>query len=447
MAFTRRKLAGFSALTLASFVATHTTTPAHAEWHPFATSTTKSKGFSHWLSDITLTGLIEGGIMANPARPADGYNYGDFFADHANQAQLNQVVLTLQKANTGDASEYQVGFTLQGIYGSDARYYHLVGISDQEWKSRYQLIPAQAHVDVHLPWATSGGLDMQAGILQAPMGVEVMDPTARPFYTLAYTSQYSVPFEHVGAMFNWHVNKTVDVTFGIDTGNQVTFGSSDNNSRPAGYFGINLNNLLGGKLKIVELSRVGPENPTSTVAGYGYTSRVSNQAERFWNDINATLQVNDRLSVTAEFNYLHDQGTRTPYGSSGPFKSADAWSVVTFLSYVVSPSVTFNYRGEIYRDNNNLMVTTFTGNNSYMNAIAGRGYTTYSNGGQLNDRGTTYGELTLGINYHPDLGKHVRVFALRPEIRFDRSLNNTHVFNDGRNNGMFTFGGDAMIGF
>lgn len=33
---------------------------------------------------------------------------------------------------------------------------------------------------------------------------------------------------------------------------------------------------------------------------------------------------------------------------------------------------------------------------------------------------------------------------LRMEASAD---NNTHVFNDGRNNGMFTFGGDAMIGF
>ncbi len=118
---------------------------------------------------------------------------------------------------------------------------------------------------------------------------------------------------------------------------------------------------------------------------------------------------------------------------------------MTFLSYVVSPSVTFNYRGEIYRDNNNAMVATFMGNNSYMNAISGHGASNLYPG--PGGHGTTYGELTLGFNYHPDLGKGVRVFALRPEIRFDRSLNNTHPFNGGRNNGMFTFGGDAMIGF
>jgi hypothetical protein len=80
-----------------------------------------------------------------------------------------------------------------------------------------------------------------------------------------------------------------------------------------------------------------------------------------------------------------------------------------------------------------------------MNAISGHGTSTLYPG--PGGHGTTYGELTLGVNYHPGLGKYVRVFAIRPEIRFDRSLNNTHPFNSGRNNGMFTFGGDAMIGF
>jgi hypothetical protein len=55
--------------------------------------------------------------------------------------------------------------------------------------------------------------------------------------------------------------------------------------------------------------------------------------------------------------------------------------------------------------------------------------------------------MTLGLTWHPDIGHGVRVFEIRPEIRFDRSLNGTTPFNGSRNSGMFTFGGDAMIGF
>lgn len=421
-------------------VLTGMSTVAHAQVKIFSGMKKHDTGFAHWLSDITLTGQIEGGIMANPARPQPGYNFGDFFADHANQVQLNQLEFTLNKAIDSSVNKYQVGFTLEAMYGSDARYYHLVGVSDREWNDRYQLIPAQAHMDVHLPWVTRGGLDMQAGILQAPMGVEGLDPASRAFYTLAYTSEYSVPFQHVGAMFNWHVTPMVDVTFGIDTGNQTTFGKADNNSAPAGYFGFNLNNLAHGKLRIVELSRVGPEDSWRLVGHY-----EADHANRFWNDINATYQVNDRLTLTAEFNYLHDEGVRG-IGARGQFAGADAESFVSFLSYRVNDSVTFNYRGEIYRDNNNSMVATFIGNNSYMEALAGTGGMVMT-GPSSSSHGTTYGEMTLNMSYRPNLGHHVRVFQIRPEIRFDRALNSTTPFNGGRNNGMFTFGGDAVIGF
>lgn len=319
---------------------------------------------------------------------------------------------------------YQIGFTIEALYGSDARYYQLLGVSDRLTSDRYQLIPAQVHVDVHLPWVTKGGLDMKAGILQAPMGVETLDPTTRPFYTTAYTSQYSVPFEHVGAMFNWHLTKTVDFTFGVDTGNQTTFGASDNNTAAAGYFGFNLNNLAGGKLNIVELSRIGPENARAALGAR------ANTALRFWNDLSAVYTVNDRLTLTGELNFLHDDGLR-----------AETYSAVTFLAYKISPSLTFNYRGEIYRDNSGLFVVTFLNNLSYMNAIIGR------NAPSVSAPPTTYGEMSLGFTYHPDLGNGVRVFELRPEVRFDRALNGTTPFNDGRNTGMFLFGGDAVIGF
>ncbi|MDR6183900.1 outer membrane beta-barrel protein [Asaia bogorensis] len=377
-----------------------------------------------WLQGVNLSGLIEGGIMANPARPDNGINFGNFLGDHANQAQLNQISLTLSKAIDPTKSEYQIGFMLEALYGSDARYYHLLGLSNKMTSDRYQLLPAQAHVDVHAPILSKGGIDMQAGILPAPMGVEVLDPTLRPFYSLAYTSQYSVPFEHLGAMFHWHVTPMFDFNFGVDTGNQTTWGRNDNNNAAAGYFGFNLIGLAHGKLNINELSRVGPEN---AVAALGPRA---NTAQRWWNDIAAFYTVNDKLSLTGEFNFLHDDGLR-----------AETWSVVTFAAYKITPSLTFNYRGELYRDNSGLFVVNFLTNQAYMNAFLG-GYAPAETA-----PATTYGALTLGVTYRPDLGHGIRVFALRPEIRFDRSLNGTSPFNDGRNTGMFTFGGDAMIGF
>lgn len=396
---------------------------AHAEIPLFATQPGATE-FEQWWRGITLAGRLDGGISANPARPDNGINFGNFLGDHANQVQLNQFDLTLARAIDPQAKGYSFGFTLEVNYGSDSRYYHLLGVSDRAFSGRYQIAPVQARVDAHLPWLTNLGIDMHAGILEAPMGPETFDPNLRPFYTFSYTSEESVPFEHVGVMATIHISPMIDVLTGLDTGNQTTFGRSDNNNKPAGYAGLALNGLAGGRLNITELSRFGPEN--SRIA----LGPAANGAMRFWNDLTAVYQVTPKLSVTGEVNYLHDDGLR-----------ADAESVVTYVSWKFAKNWTFNYRGEIYRDNAGQFVSSFLTDEGYMNGIAGRPTPTET------APPTTYGEMTLGLAYKTNLTEKLGYFAIRPEIRFDRSLNGTSPFNDGRNTGMFTFGGDMMIGF
>jgi hypothetical protein len=170
-----------------------------------------AKPATEWLDDITLAGQIEGGINANVSRPANGINFGQFFGDRANQAQLDQLTLTAARAVDTTASSYDVGFMVRGLYGAEGRYFNIAGITDRLMTSRYQFIVPQAHLDVHLPWLTRHGLDMQAGILASPMGVESLDPSLRPFYTLSYTTEYSTPFEHVGAIFQWHLTDHIDL--------------------------------------------------------------------------------------------------------------------------------------------------------------------------------------------------------------------------------------------
>ncbi|WP_408887049.1 outer membrane beta-barrel protein [Kozakia baliensis] len=386
-------------------------------------STTSARA-SGWFGDTTLNGQIEGGIMANPARPTDGENFGQLLADHANQPSLNQITLTFTKPVDPIGGGYGLGVNLRLLYGSDARIYNIAGISDRAFNSRYQIMPVFANVALHMPWLTQKGLDGQVGIFTAPMGVETLDPSTRPFYTLAYTTEYSTPFEHVGAMFQWHLDDHYDIQFGIDTGNQTTFGRKDDNAEPAGYIGLTANNLLDGKLSLTYLTRLGPED---SVRALGPSA---NSAMRIWNDLNGNYKITDKLTAYAEFNFLHDEGLR-----------AETYSAVTWLAWNVTPSLTLNYRGEIYRDNSGLMVTQFLSDTAYAKALLGDPARTE------NAPATTYGSLSLNAAWHPTLGHHIKFFQIRPEIRFDRSLNGTSPFNDFRNDGMFTFGGDVTLGF
>ncbi|GBQ71324.1 hypothetical protein AA103196_2741 [Ameyamaea chiangmaiensis NBRC 103196] len=392
------------------------TVPRHAH-------AASSVGVSWW-DAVTVGAQIEGGISANPARPANGVNFGALFGDRANQPQLDQITVTVARPIDETRAAYQVGFLLRGLYGADGRYFNIAGVSDHALTGRYQVVPVQAHIDLHLPWLSAHGLDVQTGILAAPMGIETLDPATRPFYTLAYTTEFSTPFEHVGTMAQWHLDDGLDVLFGVDTGNQVSFGGGDNNRAAAGYFGLGAPSLAGGRLAVVYLGRVGPEDAVRALGS------SANHAQRFWNDLNLTWHATDRLILTGEFNVLHDEGLR-----------ADTVSVVSFASYSLTPTLSLNYRGEIFRDSTGLIVTGFLSDDAYMRAVRGLPADTQ------NAPATTYGALTLGVDWHPAVRHGVQHFRLRPEIRFDRSLNGTRPFNDLRDTGMFTFGLDAIVGF
>ena len=102
-------------------VAPETAAPA-----PPATATTTAPAAPEapppglWVDGIHLSAQLESGIIANPMRPATGLNWGQLFTDHANQVQLNQLLLTANKPLDPRNSDYQWGFKVQFMYGSDA---------------------------------------------------------------------------------------------------------------------------------------------------------------------------------------------------------------------------------------------------------------------------------------------------------------------------------------
>jgi hypothetical protein len=50
-----------------------------------------------WINCVHLWAQIQGGIMGKPSGPSDGLNFGRLFDDHANQFQLNQILLTANR--------------------------------------------------------------------------------------------------------------------------------------------------------------------------------------------------------------------------------------------------------------------------------------------------------------------------------------------------------------
>ncbi len=380
---------------------------------------------SAWFDGVKYGAQVEGGFTFNGDRPMSGLNDGQLVNDHANQGELNQVLLTIQRATDPKATDYDFGFAFQALYGSDARFYHFVGELDRSITDRYQLGIIQANVSAHLPWLVEGGIDAKAGQFPTPLGFETIDPSTNAFYSHSYIFNFGLPFLNTGVLATAHVNDTIDVWGGVVSGNQTTLGanSGDNNGAPAGVFGLGLNNLLGGKLTVLALSQIGAENPSSVYPN-------ANGSLRYFNDLVLTYKATDKLTFVTEGNYIRDD-----------YFHAEGYGAAQYVSYALSDQVTLNGRAEVWRDNNGFYVTRYPGNLDAINAIEGRPNTSSALGK------ATYSEFTAGLTYKPTLPKPISLLMIRPELRFDEALNGARPFNGGRDHGYFTASIDAVLGF
>ena len=381
---------------------------------------------SEWASSIKLDFQGDVGITVNPAVPNNRQNFGRLFDDASNRPLLNQALITLHRDVDPKATSPDVGFKLQLMYGSDARIVHTLGVFDQFIHDRNQLDIVEANISVRLPDIFANGLDIKAGIYPTPLGVELIDPKTNAFYSHSYIFNYDLPYKHTGALATAHVSDLIDLYLGIDSGTNVAigYGSGDNNNRPGGIAGIGFN-MLDGKLTVLALSHMGPENSKRNTP-------FANSAMRYYNDLAITWKTTDKLTLTTEGNFVKDDGVR-----------AEAWGITQYAAYALSDTVTLNGRAEIFRDNTNFFVSTPVGYLDYVAAergTFGRFITA--------PKPTTYTEFTAGLTYKPSwTPSQLSTLLVRPEVRYDQTLNNSRVFNDGKDRGAVTLATDLIIGF
>jgi hypothetical protein len=379
---------------------------------------------SSWASSIKLSAQVQGGFTLNPATPK--INFGQLFNDKPNTVLLNQLLLTAARTIDPKQTGWDVGFKVQFLYGSDARYTHFLGVLNYVTQDRNQLDFTEANVTIHAPILTEGGVDLKLGLYPTPIGYETIDPATNPFYSHSYIFNFGVPLKHTGGLAVVHATPAVDVYLGFDTGVNTTFGiGGDNNGAQAGIVGFGLN-LMDGNLTVLALSHIGPENPTKTVPN-------ADSFMRYLNDVVVTWKASDKLTLVTELNYIRDD-----------FFKADGGGIAQYVSYALNEQFTLNGRAEFWRDGRNFFVAGFQNNTDFLNSELGRP----APGIVSSPKAGSYGALTLGVTYKPaGLPAPVSNLLIRPEIRYDQSLNNAHSFNNGKDNGAFTFAADFVLGF
>src|SRR6266568_7400273 len=166
--------------------------------------TVKAPPMPSWWDTLTITGHVEVGGSVNANDPAVT-NFGQLFTDKANSFFLNQALLTVRRPLDPKATGYDFGFKFQAMYGSDARYTHFLGEFDQSISDRNQFDIVEAHALFHLPWFTSGGVDVKVGQYVTLEGAEVIDAAGNALYTHSYIFNFGIPLKHTGIMTTTHV--------------------------------------------------------------------------------------------------------------------------------------------------------------------------------------------------------------------------------------------------
>jgi len=322
--------------------------------------------------------------------------------------------------------------------GTDARYTRWVD-SGAQGKSRIQGDLVEANVLLHTPWLTSGGIDFKVGLYSTPMGAETIDPSTNAFYSHSYIFNFGLPLKHTGGLATAHVTDIVDLYAGVDTGVNTTIqlNRGDNNGAAAFMGGVGLN-LMGGNLTVLALAHIGPENPVRTVL-------KANNYNRYYGDVVAIWKANDKLTLTAEANYVHDDNPNLGTGGT-----PSAYGIALYGSYAVTDTLAINLRGESFTDTKNFFVAGFSNVNDPNNAQSGLPAPT-AFGGVLG-KSTTYGAITLGATYKPSLEafKLPGTLMIRPEVRYDTALSGGKPFqntNGSPANGVFTVGSDFVLSF
>lgn len=398
----------------------------------------EAKAPAAWEDTLVFSGQIEFGGTFNSASPKDKKNFGRLFDDTANSLVLNHVALTAARPIDPAAEGYDFGFKVQAMYGSDSRYTHFLHDPFSSTNNINQLDVVEANLQFHTPWLGEGGMDIKVGQYPTLLGYEVIDPSGNPLYSHSYIFNFGIPLKHTGFLTTTHVNATLDIYAGIDTGVNTSIGRGDNNTSLAFQGGIGLNNLADGKLTIIAATHIGPENATAAIPnGLLPRSVKINSAYRYLTDVLATYKYDDNWTFITELNWIHDDALN---GGS----KADGYGIAQYVTYAFSDTTTFIGRAEIWDDRDGIFVAQSGNNVDFVRFQEGKPSLSARSvgGGQ-----TTYGALTAGVNYKPAVDSPLTGLTFRPEVRFDTSLNNTKPFNDSKDQSSFTFGIDAIIAF
>lgn len=340
-------------------------------------------------------GLVVGGWADTgyTYNPANGDNQPVSFNFRANEWNLQQLDIFLEKPLSTDMAEWSVGGRFDFMFGTDTPYTQARG----HWDSRligddtlrfYKIALPQAYLDIRAP--LGNGLSARIGHFYSILGYESVASPPNFFYSHSY-SMKSSPFTHTGVLLSYQPTDNLTLYSGAVTGPD----NFDDQFGAWSYLGGMAWKLpSGGSLAFSILHGDTRETVADTLTYYSTVLQYP---------------LTDKLAYVLQ----HDGGVQDHATAQG--RTAAWYSVVQYLTWQYLETLGLGARAEWFRDQDGVRY-----------GYADTGY---------------YG-LTLGLNWKP-LGW----LAVRPEVRYDWADGPVKVYGDGTKNQQWLLGADFVVQF
>ncbi|MEX0713964.1 MAG: porin [Pirellulales bacterium] len=330
--------------------------------------------------------FLSGSYFWNPDDPIDRFNGPVTFNDRADELQLNQVYLYLDRAVDTGGSGWDLGGRVDALYGTDWRFTPALGFETNQdgtmdWNQDrrfYGMAIPQMYGQVGF-----NDLNVKIGRFYTIIGYEVVPANGNFFSTHAYTMQYGEPFTHTGVLGSYALTEALALTGGFtrgwdqweDINNDISF-LGGATWTPSDVFSL-----------AFALS-TGAEDPAG-------------EANRYIHSIVASYKIGCNLTYVFQSDIGHQEGAAgfTPGGAD-----AEWYGINQYLLYDINDRWSAGARGEWFRDDDGFRVAGF---GSPGGDFFGRGW------GGSGFAGNFY-EISLGLNW-----KFRPRVLIRNEVRWD----------------------------
>jgi hypothetical protein len=355
---------------------------------------------------------MEGGYFYDATSGAHNVPTFIGFNSFKNTGILDKISLNVERTVDPTKKQFDFGFHVEGIWGTDAAFVHSNGIGDMQ-TGRYQSDLLQAYVDMTIPgmpvriragkWIELAGFEQFSANIYGAFG----DPS-RALYSYSYQFLYAEPSTQTGVLVTYVLNPKWSVDAGFTRG----WNQSTRDANGVLDFLGRVTFTPSDKTSIIFVMTEGPEFPT----GFGH-NLPKGDAHHWWTalDLVVTQKITEKLSLGLGIDYVY-----APQIPGLPSGGKQWGGVAGYVSYAIDPHLTLNTRLEWYRDSANGFSTGALVSASYYEATAG-----------------------VAIKPFPN-DKFLSKWLFRPEVRYDHS--DHPLFNSGDKN-QLTFSVDTLFSF